>query len=68
MPSESCNRCEAASLLKIIGDLERIGDHTLNLAESAEELHRKRLALTSEAREELENICSAVSQVLKLTE
>lgn len=58
---------EAASLLKIIGDLERIGDHAMNLAESAEELHQKRITLTGSAEAELNNLCNAMSQVLGLT-
>ena len=58
---------EAASLLKIIGDLERIGDHAMNLAESAEELYQKRISLTDSAEEELNNLCNAMSEVLRLT-
>ncbi len=58
---------EAASLLKIIGDLERIGDHALNLAESAEELHKKRLSLTDSADDELRNISKAICEILDLT-
>ena len=55
---------QTASLLKIIGDLERIGDHAMNLAESAEEMHNKKILLTPSAQEELKNLCSAVSQIL----
>ncbi len=58
---------EAASLLKIIGDLERIGDHAVNLAESAEEMHQKKLNLTPDARKELKNLCDAISRILDLT-
>ena len=58
---------EAAALLKIIGDLERIGDHAVNLAESAEEMHRKKLTLTENARTELRNLCSAMENILDLT-
>ena len=58
---------EAAGLLKLIGDLERIGDHALNLAESAEEMRRKKLTLTSEAQQELENLCHAVGRILDLS-
>ena len=58
---------EAASLLKLIGDLERIGDHAVNLVESAEEMQTKGITLTPGATGELENLCAAVSQVLELT-
>ena len=37
---------EAAMLLKALSDFERIGDHALNLVESAEELKSKNLALS----------------------
>lgn len=58
---------EAASLLKIIGDLERIGDHAVNLTESAEEMEKKHLNLTEAAEMELNNLCKAVSKILDLT-
>ena len=58
---------EAASLLKIIGDLERIGDHAVNLAESAEEMKQKKLSLTGSASKELENLCRAIREILELT-
>lgn len=58
---------EAASLLKIIGDLERIGDHAVNLAESSEEMHQKNLTLTADAQAELKNLCAAVTKILDLS-
>ena len=54
---------EAASLLRIIGDLERIGDHAVNLAESAEELKQKNLSLTGDADRELRNLCKAIGEI-----
>nr|MBQ8245053.1 Na/Pi cotransporter family protein [Oscillospiraceae bacterium] len=58
---------EAASLLKLIGDLERIGDHAVNLAESAEEMNQKSLVLTGSADRELRNLCKAIGEILDLT-
>ncbi len=55
-----------SKLLKAIGDFERISDHSINLLESAEELSEKELAFTDDAKTELENICSAVSNILTL--
>ncbi|MBQ2932067.1 MAG: Na/Pi cotransporter family protein [Clostridia bacterium] len=55
-----------SKLLKAIGDFERISDHSINLLESAEELSEKDLAFTDNAKTELENICSAVSNILTL--
>ena len=40
-------------LLHAIGDFERIGDHALNLQESAKELHDKQLQFSPIAREEV---------------
>lgn len=64
--SETDNR-EAAKLLKIIGDFERIADHAVNLLESAEELQNKGLHLTAAAEEELGVISRAVSEILDLS-
>ena len=64
--SEADSR-EAAKLLKLIGDFERIADHAVNLLESAEEIHSKRIHLTTAAEEELETISQAVSEILELS-
>ena len=55
---------EAAGLLKLIGDFERIADHAVNLVESAEEINEKNLKLTDDAKDELSVICSAVEEVV----
>ena len=54
---------EAAGLLKLIGDFERIADHAVNLVESSEEISEKGLSFTEEATEELSVICAAVVEV-----
>lgn len=58
---------EAAKLLKIIGDFERIADHAVNLLESAEELREKGRRFTDAAAEELAVISSAVRDILDLS-
>ncbi len=58
---------EAAKILNIIGDIERISDHGTNLIESAQELADKKLKLSSAAREELNIISAAVEEILDLT-
>lgn len=63
---ESSSR-EAAKLLKVIGDYERISDHAVNLLEAAEELHDKRLQFTEAAKKELMVIFSAVNEILDLS-
>lgn len=61
------NRTEAAKLLKIIGDFERIADHSVNLLESFEELREKGLALTDKARGEYHVLSAAISEILDLS-
>ena len=58
---------EAAMLLKLIGDFERIADHGKNILESARELHDKGLAFSETALRELGVLSSAVSEVLALS-
>ncbi len=58
---------EAAMLLKAQGDFERIGDHALNVAESAEELHSKGLKLSEAATQELGVLTAAVDGIIQLS-
>jgi phosphate:Na+ symporter len=58
---------EAAEILKMIGDFERIADHAVNLLESAEEMERERLTFTADAAAELQGITSAVVEILELS-
>ena len=58
---------EAAKLLKIIGDIERISDHAVNLVESAEELRDKSITFTDAAKEELHGMCRAVEEIVTLS-
>ena len=58
---------EAAMLLKALSDFERIGDHALNLVESAEELKSKNLALSDAARHELTVLLRAVEEIVDMT-
>ena len=57
---------EVTELLKLIGDFERIGDHAVNIVESAQELHDKQLGFSAPAQEELSVMTAAVSEVLTL--
>lgn len=54
-------------MLKVIGDLERISDHSVNILESAEELKEKKMQFTEEAKKELEVLCGAVSEIMTLS-
>ena len=66
LSSQSLNEqdsAEAAGLLKLIGDFERIGDHATSLVAAAKELSDKELIFSSEASAELSVICAAVNDV-----
>lgn len=54
---------QAGGLLKIIGDLERIADHGLNLSESSEELLSKGLAFSEKALDELKVLTKAIKNI-----
>ncbi|MBE6792672.1 MAG: Na/Pi cotransporter family protein [Ruminococcaceae bacterium] len=58
---------EAAVLLKVIGDFERISDHSVNLLESAEELREKGFAFSAPAQKELAVLCRATNHILDLS-
>ena len=57
---------ESAKLLRIIGDLERISDHAVNLLESAEEIREKGIVFSAEALNELSRLTGAVQEILDL--
>ena len=57
---------EAAMLLKVIGDFERISDHGVNILESAEELQAKGLSFSEKASQELQVLTAAVDEILDL--
>lgn len=58
---------EASKLLFVIGDLERISDHAINILRSAQEIKDKDLDFSTEAQAELKTIVGAVDEILTLT-
>ncbi len=55
-----------SKLLHAIGNLERIGDHAVNLQESALEMHEKELHFSDAARAELDVIIAALTEILDM--
>ncbi len=53
-------------LLHCIGDIERISDHALNLAEAAKEVHDKKITFSAKAKEDIAVIANAVTEILEL--
>ncbi|MGI5979208.1 MAG: Na/Pi cotransporter family protein [Oscillospiraceae bacterium] len=56
-----------AEMLHAIGDLERIGDHALNICHAAQEMHDKDLRFSSEAKAELRVLSAAIEEILNMT-
>lgn len=57
---------QVSKLLKAIGDFERISDHSVNVVESAEELHAKEIRFTEIAAKEMDTLSAAVSEILDM--
>ncbi len=53
-------------LLHCIGDIERISDHALNIAEVAKEIHTKKINFSDEAKSDIAVITEAVTEILEL--
>lgn len=56
----------AAEYLRIIGDFERIADHSVNILESAEEMQQKGIAFSAAALQEYAIMAGAVREVTAL--
>ena len=61
------DNAEAAKLLRLIGEFERIADHSINIVESAQELAEKNIEFSDEAKKELKVMTDAVTEILDLT-
>ncbi len=53
-------------LLHCIGDIERISDHALNIAEAAKEIYDKQVTFSPKATEDLKVITAATTEILEL--
>ncbi len=58
---------EAAMLLHVLGDCERIADHSVNLLESAEELAAKKISLSDSAKKEISVLSAAMEEIIEHT-
>lgn len=57
-----------SELLHCVGDIERISDHALNIAEAAKEINDKKIAFSSMAKRDIAVITAAVTEILEITE
>ena len=70
LSSRELNHADSQSvntLLHTISDFDRISDHSVNLLESAEEMHQKDVHFSQDAREELQVLEDAVQDILSRT-
>lgn len=58
---------EVSLMLHTISNFERISDHALNVMQTAQELHDKRLKFSDMAYEELDILISAMTEILEVT-
>jgi len=58
---------QVSRLLHSIGDFERIGDHALNLQDSAREMHDKEIHFSGSAQQELTVLYGAIGDILTLS-
>ena len=58
---------QITKLLHIIGDLERISDHAVNIVESAEEMNDKKLTFSDMATREMRTFRTAVEEIVTNT-
>lgn len=58
---------EIAKLLHVIGDLERISDHSLNIMETAKEMYEKKISFSEKAKSEMDIIGSALTDIVSVT-
>ena len=65
-PISEADSNDAAMLLKLIGDFERISDHAVGILKASEEMIDKKLTFTPTAMNEIKIISNAVSEVSRL--
>lgn len=58
---------QVTKILHIIGDVERISDHALNICETAEEMYEKKITFSEEATKEISVLTEAVNEILAIT-
>ncbi len=64
---DDADRIKVARLLKVIGDLERISDHSMNILASAEEMATKEIKFSESATGEIKVLSDAVSEILDIS-
>ena len=58
---------EITKMLRMIGDIERISDHAVNISESALEMNQKGASFSEYALKELKTMIAAVNEIVELS-
>ena len=58
---------ESSKILHTLSDFERIGDHAMNLAETAREIFEKKIRFSDDGQRELNVLLQAVYEILRLS-
>ena len=58
---------EISAALKMISDLERIGDHSVNIMKTLKNMHENNLHFSDKANKELDILIKAVNETMDLT-
>ncbi len=61
------DRAEVSEMIHLIGDFERISDHSVNVLESVDEMREKKIFFSDAATGELSVLYSAVQEILNLS-
>lgn len=58
---------EISKILHAIGDIERIGDHAVNILDVAKEMDEKKLSFSEKAQEEINILSEAIKEIVTKT-
>ena len=58
---------EVSKILHTLSDFERVGDHAMTLAETAREIHEKKIQFSADGQRELDVLQEAVYEILRLS-
>ena len=58
---------EVAMLLHVIGDIERISDHSVDIVRVSEEIHDKKITFSDDATHEISVLSHAMNDILTMT-
>lgn len=58
---------DVTAILHLLSEFERIGDYTINIVESSQELYDKQLSFSGKAMEEFKKITDAVDEIIEMS-